>query len=338
MKKLVLVDGINFFYRGCWSGAPTLSVRGEEVTYIYAFFRNFLSMMRKLEQKFDDVDFVVCWDGGYNERMKISSKAVESGIIPKTYKQERRDANLIADDEEKARSDEFKRQMNKTRDVLNTTRVGSLFVLGEEADDLIGSLVYSQKDNYDEIILVTTDKDYYQLLLPKVKIYNSGKNIFLDSGFLKKEYNLDNCEQWVDVGAIAGETGRSSDTIYGVPGISYITASKLIANYGTLKNLLDTAKKELAEDIIKFGIAKDLYKAVKAKEYKLKHHVKEMYVLAHSDIVEISFQLKKIRTWLDVSVPAVNPSLMELDAFFNKMNFIMGSNDTGLLTIKNYDL
>lgn len=333
MKRLVLIDGVNFFYKGCWANNPTLTIRGEDVTYIYAFVKNLISLIRKTENKEDEVKYVICWDGGYDERMKISSKAVEAGLIPKAYKQERRESTgEIMDPDEVKRREEFKRQLLFVEDLIKHTRVTSLFVKGEEADDLIGSLVYSNKDKYDETLLVTTDRDYYQLLWPNVKMFNSGKNEFKDEQFLKAEFNLDRAEQWVDVGALAGETGRTSDTIYGVPGISYITGSKLIAEYGSLDNLLKQSKIYLKSEINSFGNAMDLYKAVKAKEYKLKHHVKEMYVLAHEEIVILAKQLKQIRTWLNLEFPEQRPSLMELTNTFNNLNFMMSSKDVNLLT------
>ena len=331
MNRLVLIDGVNFFYRGCWSGHPTLTVRGEDTTYVYAFMRNIISLIRQFEKDRDTAKFVICWDGGYNERIRLSSEAVAAGIIPKTYKQERREGNQVCDEIEKARHDEVKKQLVVVGKIMEYTRVANILVPGEEADDLVGTFAFSQKDNFDEIILVSTDKDYYQLLIPKVKIYNSGKSEYKDDKFLKKEYNLDRAEQWVDVGALAGESGRTSDTIYGVPGISYITGSKLIAQYGTLENLLKEAKEQLKDDLANFDSPIHLYNAVKAKEYKLKHHVKEMYVLAHEEIVLLAKKLKQIRTWLNLSLPKANARWTELTNIFNDLNFALGSRDINVL-------
>lgn len=339
MKKLVLIDGANFFYRGCWSNNQTLlSMSGEDTTYTYAFFRNLFSLVRQLETRDDDVDFVACWDGGYTERLRISSEAVRAGIIPKTYKQERRDAREFEDEEDKARKQEFHLQMDKSREVLRHTRVGNAFMLGEEADDLIGSYVYAQIDNYDEIILVTSDKDYYQLLLPRVRIFNPMKSMFVDYRHLKSEFGLDNCHQWLDAGALAGETGASSDTIYGVPRVGIFTACKLVAQYKSLENLLKEAKSGLADDLSQFaGDAKKLFAAVNDKKYKLKGKLtKELRVLAHEDLLEIAYQLKKIRTHLKLTMPETTPDAYKLKEEFDRMNFITHKDTTGTLTIKNY--
>jgi 5'-3' exonuclease len=124
------------------------------------------------------------------------------------------------------------------------------------------------------------------------------------------------------VGALAGETGKSSDTIYGVPGIGYTTAAKLIAHYGTLDNLIKTAKSKLNWDIIKCGGSiNNLYNKVKSKEYKLKDYKKEMIVIAHEEIVYLAKQLKQIRTFLDLPLPELNVSWIELDKCFKNMGF-----------------
>lgn len=332
MKRLVLIDGINFFYKGAWSGTTQLSVKGENVTYIYAFMRNLVSIIRKFTEDDSKSTFVICWDGGYDERMKISSEAVAKGIIPKTYKQERREAHESDDAETKALNEEFRRQLNKVKELVAYTKVGTMFVRGEEADDLIGSYVVSQKDNFDEIILITSDRDYYQLFYPNVKMYNSSTHEYRDIDYLKKEYNLSSPEQWVDVGALAGESGKSSDTIYGVPGISYITGSKLIAEYKSLDNLFHESEKELKEDIEKYnGNIMALYLAVKNKDYKLKHHKKELSVLAYKDIVKVAKQLKQIRTWLGFPLPTSDSRIYELSNAFSDMSFQMGSKDLELL-------
>jgi 5'-3' exonuclease len=321
MKRLILIDGINFFYRGAWGGSDVCTVKGEDMSYVLAYFRNLIGLIRRFGTD-DENKYIICWDGGYDERLRISSEAVEKGLIPKSYKQERRESHDIEDPEERAKAESFMRQMKVARDMTGYTIIGQMWKKGEEADDLIGSYSVKYKDNYDEILLVTTDKDYYQLLTDKVRIFNSGKCEYKDITYLKTEYNLDNGEQWVDVGALAGESGKSSDTIYGVPGIGYTTAAKLISQYGTLDNLIKTAKLKLNWDIIKCGgSAKNLYDKVKSKEYKLKEYKKEMTVIAHEEIVDLAKQLKRIRTFLDLPLPELNASWFELDKCFKNMGF-----------------
>ena len=238
-----------------------------------------------------------------------------------------------ATEEEKQKAQEFMRQMKRAREFTNLTIVSQMSINGEEADDVVGSYATKYKDDFDEILLVTTDKDYFQLLNDKTKIYNSGKNEFRDLSYLKQEYDLDNAAQWIDVGALAGESGASSDTIYGVPGIGYKTAAKLIAQYGTLDKLVDESARALAPDILKCGNdIKRLYSEFKNKSYKLNHHKKELLILAHGEIVELAKKLKTIRTFLDVEIPKPTPSWMKLNMDFRAMGLPLGDMVTELLT------
>ena len=82
----------------------------------------------------------------------------------------------------------------------------------------------------------------------------------------------------------------------------------------------------------KFGSAMELYNKVKSHEYKLKHHVKEMYVLAHVEIVRLARELKAMRTFLDVNVPDAEPSMFELGKAFSTMGFPIGDRAIGKLT------
>lgn len=335
MKRLVLIDGINFFYRGAWTGMSQdmKTIHGEDMTYVLAYFRNLAKLVKRFQSPFDENRFIVCWDGGYDERLRISSEAVTAGLIPKAYKQERREAHDIEDDEERRKAEEFMRQLKKAKEYTVLTSVSQMQIQGEEADDLVGSYAVKYKGDYDEILLVTTDKDYFQLLDEKTRIYNSGKNEYRDLSYLKSEYDLDRADQWIDVGALAGESGASSDTIYGVSGIGYKTAAKLIAQYGSLDKLISESALALAPDILKCGNdVKQLYEKVKDKSYKLNHHKKELSVLASLDIVELAKRLKTIRTFLDVEITETKPSWMKLDSTFRSMGIPLGDSVTDVLT------
>ena len=335
MKRLILIDGINFFYRGAWSGSSSemKTVHGEDMTYVLAYFRNLANLVEHFRFPTDENSYAICWDGGYDERLRISSEAVASGLIPKAYKQERREAHDIEDEEEKKKAQEFLRQMRRARELTNFTVVSQLWMNGEEADDLIGSLSVKYQDDFDEILLVTTDRDYFQLLTPKTRLYNSGKNEYRDLQYLKQEYGLDSASQWIDVGALAGESGASSDTIYGVPGIGYKTAAKLIAQYGTFDRLVAESSTALAPDILKFGNdVKALYDHFKDKSYKLNHHKKELAVLAHREVVDLAKRLKTIRTFLPVELPTPTPSWTDLDKAFRTEGVPLGKMTTEALT------
>jgi len=332
MKRLILIDGSNYFFRGAWAG--NLTANGVSVKYTYSFFRSIVNTIKQFERDGYDCDFVVCWDGGYSERLRISQEAVDSGLINKAYKQERRDARNYATEEQVKDKEEFLRQIDETKKILTATRIGQYFIRGEEADDLVGSFAKKYRDSYDDVVLISSDKDYYQLLDDNVRIWNLYKKQFLSKDFLKEQYNLDSASQWVDVGALAGESGSGSDTIFGVPGISYKTGSKLIAEHGSLENMLSFAKKHFADLLDEYGSVDKIQEAIDSGAVKLKERKKEFKVLLYEQVVNLAYELKKIRDWLDVELPVPNPNWKELECYFKELQFHFSGDNFGLFLSK----
>lgn len=310
-KRLLLVDGTNFFFK-VWGKQP-LIFNGKNVTALYSFYINLCALLRKFEDSEWECKTVVCWDGGYEERLKLSEEAVANGIVPMSYKQTRRDARESGDE---SFGDDFIWQLEMAQEMLSYTRVAQCRVKGEEADDVVASFCKSNLGKWDEIVIVTTDKDYYQLLWDGVKIYNSTRGVFIDRTTLKDDYGLDNADQWVDVGALAGDAG---DTIFGVPGIGNVTACKLVAAHGNLKEILRRSEDIFRDWILKNG--KENFEAqVKSGEFKTKS-TKEAKILAHRDVVDLAWKLKKMHCDLDLELPEATPDWEKLDEFFLRLNF-----------------
>ena len=318
-KRLLLIDGTNFFFKGNWNNSHDLTVNGKSVKCLYAFHLNLPAVIRKFEDEEWDCTTVVCWDGGHEERTKISNEAVSAGIIEKAYKQERREARSSSDESEKKEHNDFFAQLDMAKEMLSYTRINQVLIKGEEADDLVGSLCKSNLGSFDDIVLVTTDKDYYQLLWDGVRIYNSSKHEFYDKNFLKEKYGLNCADQWVEVGILTGETGPSSDTIYGVPGIGTTFACKLIQEYGTVENIIKKSEGFFCDYISKNGY-EAFKKNVRSGEYK-PSKLKEAKVLAYRDVLEVGRKLKKIHTEIPITLQETTPSWKKLDDFFQKLRF-----------------
>jgi DNA polymerase-1 len=124
---------------------------------------------------------------------------------------------------------------------------------GFEADDVIGGLAQqAEKEGY-EVYMVTPDKDFGQLVTDKIKIYKpgyqGGKVEILGAKEVCEKWNIKSVSQVID---ILGLMGDSVDNIPGIPGIGEKTASKLLAEYDTLENILansENIKGSLGEKI-----------------------------------------------------------------------------------------
>ncbi|MEP6948087.1 MAG: DNA polymerase I [Ginsengibacter sp.] len=114
---------------------------------------------------------------------------------------------------------------------------------GYEADDIIGALAQqAEKEGY-EVFMVTPDKDFGQLVTDKIKIYKPG----YQGGKVEIMGVKEVCEKWgiksvSQVIDILGLMGDAADNIPGIAGIGEKTASKLLAQYETVENILADAE------------------------------------------------------------------------------------------------
>ena len=142
-----------------------------------------------------------------------------------------------------------------------------------EADDVIGTLTEKAAAAGFDVVIVTGDKDFFQLVRDGIKVYNpKEEGTWYDAAGVKEKFGVAP-EQVVDVLALMGDT---IDNIKGVPGIGDKGARELIATYGTLDNLIAHAAD------------------VKNKRYR-------EGLLAHADDARQSQVLARIHT--DVPVP-----------------------------------
>ena len=113
---------------------------------------------------------------------------------------------------------------------------------GFEADDVIGTLAIQAANAGYEVLMVTPDKDYGQLVNDKIKIYKppyQGNTAeILGAKEVCEKWNIKEVSQVID---ILGLMGDAVDNIPGIPGVGEKTAAKLLAEYGTLENVLANA-------------------------------------------------------------------------------------------------
>ena len=144
---------------------------------------------------------------------------------------------------------EYKAQREKTpedillsvpliRRVLEALNIPALMVDGYEADDVIGTLAMQSEGKGVETYMLTPDKDYGQLVKPTVRIYRprfGGGYEVLGVGEIKEKYGISDPLQVIDLLALMGD---SADNFPGCPGVGEKTAVKLIAEFGSVEQLL----------------------------------------------------------------------------------------------------
>jgi DNA polymerase-1 len=124
------------------------------------------------------------------------------------------------------------------KDIIRAYNIPILEVPYYEADDVIGTIAKKASREY-EVFMMTPDKDYGQLVDDHIFMFKpkhgSSEFEILGAEEVKKKYSLTDPLQMID---FLGLMGDASDNIPGCPGVGEVTAKKLIADFGSIENLL----------------------------------------------------------------------------------------------------
>ena len=191
------------------------------------------------------------------------------------------------------------------KEIIRAYRIPILEVQRYEADDVIGTLATEAGKQNIPTFMLTPDKDYAQLVSENVKMYrpryNGGYEI-MGIEQIKTKYKIQNSSQIIDMLGLMGDT---ADNIPGCPGIGEKTAQKLIAEFGSIENLLANTdklkgalKKKVEENKDKINFSK--YLATIKTDVPIKLN---MYELAKKDpdkeTLKYIFTKLEFRTLLD---------------------------------------
>lgn len=229
---LLLIDGHYYVYRSFHAIQTLNNSRGEPTNAIYGFVKTVRKMIKDLRPDLA----AVFWDEGMPERRVQLQPA---------YKQQR-----------EAMPEKMIPQLDFIRSFVRPMGIKSVALPNTEADDLMGCYVLAAAQDQHDVILSTNDKDLFQLVSDKVKVYSTNKT---DLKHPKDSHALlgveEVTEKWgvppAGIGEVLALTGDSVDNIPGVDGIGSKTASALIRQFGTIQNLLDNLKDVPSEKLRK---------------------------------------------------------------------------------------
>ena len=224
MKKLAVIDGNSILNRAFYGIMGSKMLQTADGTFTNAVY-GFLSILFKLEEDLKPDYLAVAFD------VKHPTKRHE---LYKDYKGTR-----------KGMPDELAVQMPIIKDVLTRMNITIIEKPGYEADDILGTLAkYAEKQGV-ETVLLTGDRDSFQLASDKITIRiprtKNGKTETEDYDRKKilEEYGLEP-ESLIDVKGLQGDT---SDNIPGVPGIGEKTAIGLIKEHGSIEKIYELLEK-----------------------------------------------------------------------------------------------
>ncbi len=235
--SLFIIDGSNNVYRSYFAIRGLTNSSGLATNAVYGFTQ----ILRKLLKDHDPDCIAVAFDVG-------TSKTRHEAFAD--YKKDRRPM-----------PDDLSVQIPLVYEVLDGFRIPVIGIEDWEADDLIGSLACTARDRGYDVVIATSDKDFFQLVGDGIRFYHTGREVLYDAKGVEETFGLPP-EKVVDVMAIWGD---AIDNIPGVAGIGEKGAKALITQFGSLESVyehLDDLKpaqrKKLEENRDKAFLSRDL--------------------------------------------------------------------------------
>ena len=215
MAKLLVLDGNSLTYRAFFALPTDMATASGQVTNaVFGFTSMFINLLK--DHKPDGV--LVAFD---------RPEPTFRHYANPQYKAQR-----------EAAPDILRQQMGLVREVLAALNVTAVDLVGFEADDIIGTVAQMGKERGDDVVIVTGDRDCYQLVNdPHVKVlYNkrgvSDYALYDEAGIFERTGVTP--AQYPEYAAMRGD---NSDNLPGIPGVGEKTAAKLIATYGGLDGI-----------------------------------------------------------------------------------------------------
>ena len=216
MEKLFLFDAYALIYRAYYAfiRSPRFNSKGQNTSAVLGFCNTLQEILSKEKPKYLGVAFDPHGPTFRNE------------IFPE-YKAQREktpEDNLFA--------------VPIIKDILNAMHIPVLMVDGFEADDVIGTLAKVAANEGLDTFMLTSDKDYGQLITDNVRMYrpqHGGGYEIIGPEQINAKYGISRPSQVIDLLALMGD---AADNFPGCPGVGEKTAVKLINEFGSVDELI----------------------------------------------------------------------------------------------------
>jgi DNA polymerase-1 len=223
--RLFLIDGYALIYRAFYAliSRPLRTARGENTSAAWGV----VNFLLRLREKYRPDYLVWVNDAGTSFR--------EERYPEYKSTREKLDEELQAD---------FDRSVERICQLLDALRIPVIAQKGYEADDVIGTLATRAAERGLQAVIVSGDKDFYQLIGPGIALLNPGRGgpaavdeVWVDELNAAERLGVPP-RQVIDFLALVGD---ASDNVPGVKGIGEKGAQKLLAEYGDLETILAKA-------------------------------------------------------------------------------------------------
>lgn len=234
-KKLFLLDAFALIYRSYYAFVknPRINSKGENTSAAFGFTLVLLDIIEKEKP----THLAVAFDppGGAAKRIEM-------------------DENYKAHREEMP--EDIRNMIEPIKSIIKALNIPILMENGHEADDVIGTLAKLAEKEGFTTYMMTSDKDFGQLVTEKSFVYRPGRGKspveIWDIDKVREKFEVEDTSQVID---ILGMWGDAADNIPGIPGVGEKTAKALVKKYGSLEGLYENVedlKGKQKENVINF--------------------------------------------------------------------------------------
>lgn len=219
--KLFLIDAYALIYRSYYAFIknPRINSKGMNTSAIFGFINSLEDVLRRENPTHIAVGFDPKGPTFRHEAYEL-------------YKAQREET-----------PEDIRKSVPYIKDIIEAYNIPILEVPRYEADDVIGTVAKQAEKEGFEVYMMTPDKDYGQLVSEHIFMYRprfGGDYEIMGVPQVLAKYGLTSVDQVID---LLGLMGDSSDNIPGCPGVGEKTAQKLLAEFGTVENLLENTDK-----------------------------------------------------------------------------------------------
>lgn len=234
MKKLMLIDGMAMVYRAYYAlnRNPRMNSHGMNTSAVLGFTMTLYDLLKQ---------------------QKPTHCAVAFDLSEPTFRHQQYE-------EYKANRDKMPEDIQQAMPYIHSVISGFTIPMvtkqGYEADDIIGTMArQAEEAGFDEILMVTPDKDFAQLVTDRTHLYRFGRMGKPDTVYYPDDVRRSfDVESPLQVADILGLWGDAIDNIPGIPGVGEKKAKQLVAQFGSVENLIansDEVRNEKLRNLVK---------------------------------------------------------------------------------------
>jgi len=306
-KRILIIDQLNLFFRN-YIVNPSLSVNGAPIGGLKGCFQSIQKITR--ESKPDMI--IVCWDGeGGSKKRKLLKKDYKSGRKPIRLN---RGIRNMSDQEE---TENKIWQQTRLIEYYNQVPIVQFMFKGTEADDIIAYLSQLKELEGAEKLIISSDKDFYQLLRNSTVLYRPIQKEVLNENSIVEKFDI----HPINFAMARAMDGDKSDNIDGIEGLGLKTIAKRFPflreeRPATFTDVFNFCREKIQETNVR------AYEKVLDNEKILRENYRMMQLYAPILDIEEKKMIRNVIKNPDLSFNKTELIKMMMKDGFGEINFI----------------